>query len=384
MKKFYVILAALLLCFMFNGCADANKENTNESTNNHTTAASTQQTTPSTIPTIRQKPLVAVSVPTVTEITTAEDGSEIFRYIYQNISLTVQDQEVADKIIIDFLNRVDKSVAPADDIRQQALAAYTGLDNWIPYLYNLTYSPTRIDQGILSLYGTNVVFSGSSHPSYDCVSVNYDLITGNYLTLGSILQHADKLETLKDLVLEALDAVADEKYLRGDYIDTVSTRFSRDESYDEDWFFTNNGICFYFAPYEIAPYSSGVIIVEIPYEKLLGVIGDAFFPAEQDTASGDVKIKTLKYVDLTAFTQIGELTLNQGGTQLIIYTDDILLNPRISVTDPLTGERYIAFATQHLTPGDAIIIEANQSNLENLSLIYEYDDNPITLPIVQN
>jgi len=260
---------------------------------------------------------------------------------------------------------------------------YTGPENWVPYLYTLTYSPTRIDQGVLSLYGTNIIYSGSAHPSYNCVSVNYDLITGNILTLGSILHHADALATLEGLVLDALDAISKEKQLRNDYTDTIHTRFAREESYDEDWFFSPSGLCFYFPPYEIAPYSSGIIVVEIPYDQLVGVISDAYFPAEHDATLGNILIQPLQEAEISKFTQIGELILtNNGGEKLLLSTDGFIQNPRITVATPTTGETYTAFASQYLTPGDAIMVETTAESLANLTLQYEENGETVSVPLV--
>lgn len=381
MKKHLAILFPLCMLLTLLGCSKNPNNATIESTIQDTTASAVSTTTAVDLP-LTQKPMSAVSVPTVTEVTAAEDGTEVFRYVYQNMALVVPDQEVADNVIIDFLNRVDKSLIPADDIRQQALSAYTGPENWVPYLYTLTYSPTRIDQGVLSLYGTNIIYSGSSHPTYNCVSVNYDLITGSTLTLGSILQHADKLTTLEGRILDALDAISVEKQLRKDYIDTVHTRFAGEESYDEDWFLTPTGLCFYFPPYEIAPYSSGIIVVEIPYNQLVGVISDAYFPAEHDATSGNILIQPIQEAEITKFTQIGELILtNNGGEKLLLSTDSFIQNPRITVAFPTTGETYTAFASQYLTPGDAIMIETTVENLANLSLLYEENGKTVTVPL---
>ena len=384
MNKLFSILLSICAVFTLTSCSPASPISATDSPSEIATST-IADTTLSATPSNGQKSMAAVSVPTVTEVTTSETGVEIFRYVYQNMTLVAPEQEVADKVIVDFLNRIDQSLSPAQDIRQQALAAYNGAENWIPYLYTLTYSPTRIDQGVLSLYGTNIIYSGSSHPSYNCVSVNYDLITGNTLTLGSILVHENVLKSLEALVLAELSMLEEEKFLRADYKDTVNTRFAGNESYDEDWFFTPSGLCFYFPPYEIAPYSSGIIIIEIPYNKLTGIIADSFFPAEQNNISGDVIVQSLTDVDLTKFTQIGELILdNTGQTQLLLHTDSFLQYPRVKVKDTSTGESYIAFASQYLTPGDAIMLKTTPDDLENLTFLFEANGVTIELPITAN
>ncbi len=384
MKKVLAILFSFCLTFTLFGCRQQPGNLSSSTTEPSADANETVETTQTSVRPVDRFPMVSVSVPIVTETATAGNGTEIFRYLYQNMTLAIPEQEVADKIIIDFLNRVDKSVAPADAVRQQAISSYQDAGNWTPYLYSLIYNPTRIDQSVLSLYGTNVSYSGYSHPTYDCVSANYNMITGHVLTLGSILTHADRLADLEKLLLTALDAIAEEKYLRDDYKATITHRFAGNESYDEAWFFTPSGLNFYFAPYEIAPYTSGIITVEIPYEKLTGILDDAFFPAEQDTASGVVTIQPMTDADLASFTQISELILNQGGKQLLLHTDGTVHNLRIIMEHPVTADSYTLFATPQLTLGDAVMIGVSQENIEHLYLFYEQNGSTVTLPLTEN
>lgn len=384
MKKVLAILFSFCLTFTLFGCRQQPSIISSPTTEPSADADVTVETTQTSVRPADRSPMVSVSVPIVTETATASNGTEIFRYLYQNMTLAVPEQEVADQIIIDFLNRVDKSVVPADTVRQQAIAGYQDTGSWIPYLYSLIYNPTRIDQSVLSLYGTNVSYSGYSHPTYDCISANYNMITGHVLTLGSILTHADRLTDLENLLLSALDAIAEEKYLRGDYETTVNQRFSGNESYDEAWFFTPSGLNFYFSPYEIAPYSSGIITVEIPYEKLTGIIDDAFFPAERDTTSGSVTLQPMADADLTSFSQISELILDKGGKQLLLHTEGTVRNLRIIMEHPLTADVYTLFATSHLSLADAVMLEVSQDNIEHLSIVYEQNGSTVTLPLPAN
>ena len=71
------------------------------------------------------KELLAVSVPAVTERYTDEDGRELFSYTAQHMQFIFPDAEVADKVILDFLNRVDVSRSDAEDILRAAQNDYT-------------------------------------------------------------------------------------------------------------------------------------------------------------------------------------------------------------------------------------------------------------------
>ena len=370
-----ILAITLVLVLLLSGC----NHSTDDPSISTTTLATTQPTATeesTESPTYSQLPMFAVSVPANTQETITQDGSLIFYETSQSMQLVMQDPDVVDSIIIDFLNRVDQVQSSAESIQTQSESSYSVSDSWTPYFSDLTYNPTRIDQSVLSLYGSYVTYNGGIHPEYTCMAANYDMVTGDVLTLGSILYHADALEPLRDLVIEKLDAMAQEKKLFHDFDETVKSRFSREESYDEDWYFSQNGLCFYFAPYEIAPYTSGTIIAEIPYPELIGIIGDGFFPPEYDTSNGNVTIIPFENADLEQFTQIAEVSLANSGDMFLLYTDSSLSNIQLRLgswdeTESVFTYDYTVFAASTLTPGDAIVVTIPSDQPMNLQLSYK-------------
>ncbi len=376
----FIISLALLLSGCATSISNESKVTTSATAENATTENSITNP-PIVIP--QQEAMYAVSVPTVSENTYADDGTVIFSYTQQSMMLTLPDPDVADKIIIDFLSRIDDSASFADSILASARTNYNGSADWTPYLYNLTYSPTRMDQGVLSLFGNCVTYSGASHPERLCMAANYDLVSGDVLTLGSIMSAQATTADFCKLVLEKLDAAKEDKYLYDGYENTVKQRFSKDESQDQDWYFSTNGLCFYFVPYDIAPYSSGVIIAEIPYDELAGLIYDGYFPAERDALTGSIQASTDKNTDIEAFTQIAELTLHTDGQMVFLHTDSIVRDVRLeygawnaSHTDFVPV--YTALFSATLSPGDAIMVQSDELTALRLSYfngtktVYQY------------
>ena len=365
MKKIFCILVCLSL--ILAGCS---KPSTDE------TQAETAATVSATEPIVilpQQEAMYAVSVPAVSETTLADDGTVIFTYTHQSMMLTVPDPEVANKVIIDFLSRNDASAVTAETVRQSAKANYNGYAEWTPYLYSITYSPMRMDQGVLSLFGSCVTYSGASHPERLSVSANYDLVTGDVLTLGSIMSANASTEDFCDLVLYALAEIKAAKYLYDGYEETVKQRFSKDESLDQDWYFSTSGLCFYFVPYQIAPYSSGVIVAEIPYEDLTGLLYDGYFPAERETTAGTIQATVLDETDTAQFTQIAELVLDPDAQMVFLQTDGILWDVKIEYGAWDSANInfvpvYTALFSGSLTPGDAIMIQSDE--LSSLRLTY--------------
>ncbi len=379
MKKILAILAMLAI---LAGCAPVQEPVPTENQppvmeTDAPAAEATEATEAETIPPIPQLPMVAVSVPLSVDTVKTDSGDSVYRNTKQTMYLTARDPSVADGIILDFLNRVDSHTDAAEAVRKASESATTEEYAWGGYFYDLIYNPTRVDHSVLSLYGEAAYFDGGLHSQRICTAANYNMVTGDVLTLGSILYHIDSKAALGDLVLEKLQAIAEEKYLLDGYEDVVRKRFQRDESFDEDWYFTTQGICFYFAPYEIAPFASGVISAEIPYAELSGIIADEFFPAEQDLSQGSILCVPMGKADMAQFTQIAELTLDAEGDMFFLYTDGTLRNITIE-TGLYNAEREeflpkcTVFGTYTLTPGDSVMLKlAISQEMEDLRLTYE-------------
>ena len=370
-------ICALLTCCMLLTLAGCNKfPFANETsadpseTVTQTTAADTQSS---------QFPMAAVFIPTTTTEETNPDGTLIFSQSTQNISLTIQDPEVADKVILDFLNRIDTHNQSSQAILESAKANYNP-EHWTPYLCHTLYNPTRIDQGVLSLFGDYVEYNGSMHASKTNISVSYDLTNGDVLTLAGILKIGASTESFPELVIAKLAEKAEELSLYTGYEDFVKQRFQRAPSQDEAFYFTPAGLCFYFAPYEIAPYATGTISVEIPYEQLVGILDDSYFPAESHETDGNIQIAPFNPDDMGQYSQIVEAIVSSDGMMLSAQADDTVYNVKITVKGP-DGQSHdkVLFASQALSPGDALVIQATQDEL--LTMVITYENNAGTQEI---
>lgn len=372
MKKIISRLLAVCLLLCLVGCkkdapANSNTEPTDEPV--------------STEPIVLDAPFLAVGLPAITDSITAEDGTTIFTASQPYMTLTMEGQATADLIINDFMNRVSNAMSTAETIKAAATAAYSdNTTNWTPYSIEINYTPIRIDPNVLSLYGTIVSYSGGVHPDYACVSANYNMISGDPLTLGSILTHEDAIPKLRDLLIRELEAQADDKFLREDFQNDIIQRFEKDVSFDEEWYFSETGLCFYFAPYQIAPYSSGVIIAEIPYSELIGIIEDAYFPAEVTFSNGNATVHP--FAADTGYAMTSELILDHNGDKFFVEADSCIQNIQIVEYSALTGRNDIAmtrYSAYCLNPGNAIMIQIPQDS--NAAYFVEYQQNGSTIKI---
>lgn len=379
MKKFLCLIISICLLIVMTGCRKTD-QNPSDSTNNSSSGENNNTSSSDTNNENTQRAMYAVSVPTVTEDTVAEDGTVVFQYTHPHITLTLEDQKVADKIILDFLRRVDEMKDTAASVAQMAVSANKVSKLQTPYLYHLTYSPTRIDNTVLSLFGNNVVFSGGGHPERTCVSASYDLRTGDVLTLASIMSVSAKTDDFCKLVLEGLADMAEGDYLYENYTQTVKQRFTADATQDEAWYFTQTGLCFYFVPYEIAPYSSGVVTVEIPFEKLDKLLHSAYLPTKDNSTSGEITVSAFEKINLESYFNIAELIADKEGAMYMVSTGGTVQDVRIMLTDKVGA--HTVFATNILSQGCGIMVQANQDQLKNMKLSYKSDNQTHTIPLM--
>ncbi len=330
-----------------------------------------------------QMPMFSVSLPTQTQSVTLDNGIVLMNNTFQDISLIIPDPDAGNKIILDFLNRTDTTQL-AEQVASQAKADYeTNCENWIPYLSQITYDPMRFDSVILSMFGSYVSYNGAAHSGATYRSVTYDLSTGNTLSLKDILVREVNSETIFDLVIESLEAQAADKLLYTGYEGTVNERFQKNISNDNDWYLSSDGLCFYFSPYEIAPYSSGAIIATITYRDLTGILNDAYFPSERTAVNGIINAEQFSENSMTNYSQIAEIILSDADEKSLLQTDGAVYDVRIVAGDwSADGAAFIpmytVFASYRLTPGDAIVIGSKLSEtLPHLSLSYVTQDKTI-------
>ena len=379
MKRFLV----LLLCFilLLSGCKKEPAPNLTLPWEEVDVTETVQNTD---IPTEMEvvNELLAVSVPAVTETTVNENGTEIFSFTAQHMQLILPNVDVAEKVILNFLNRVDAARTDAESIVSAAKHNYSEDAEWVPYYSQLLFNPTRIDNGVLSMFGIQSTFSGGNHGNRSCTAVSYDLMTGDILTFGSIM-HADaSKEDFIQLVNEKLEDMSDEYNLYKNYQDGVQYRLGGDENLYEDFFFTTTGLNFFFSPYEIAPYSSGYITVEIPYSELPGLIYDGYFPEEREKIEGQIMTSIFDITNAARFNNMAEVNLAIGESTFVAYPEGQVEDVRIYISsDNMTMPEYTVFAAFKMSDKDAVIINLKEDMVDRITVSYTSGNSSTAIPL---
>lgn len=378
MKRFLGILLSFL--FLLSGCKKQPEPNLTLPWEDITTETM-QAEEVATEPAIA-KELLAVSVPATTERITHENGAELFSFTAQHMQLILPDAIVAEKVVLNFLNRVDAARADAESIIAAAEHDYSDDDAWIPYYSQVIFSPTRIDHGVLSLFGMQNSYYGGNHGIQSCTAVNYDLMTGDILTFGSIMHAEASKEDFIRIINEKLEGLTDEYSLFDNYQEGVQYRLGGDENLYEDFFFTTTGLNFFFSPYEIAPYSAGYITIEIPYNELPGLIYDGYFPEEREQIQGQMLASSFDIASAGKFDNMAEVNLAVGESVFAAYPEGSVEDVRVYVSgDSTIIPEYTVFAAFEMSDKDAVVIHLKDDMVDKIRVSYTSGNVVGTIPL---
>lgn len=378
-NKFLSLLLCAALVLALAGCnrkPEATTATTQETIVENaleTTAETTEATEPEYVDTsvTYHAPMSAVSMPSVTESSKTSNGTTLFTYTYQNMTLFLQEAPIADAIYLDYQNQLNKFHTSARDLNAAATTAYTGQTDWQPYELQVQYQPMRFDEMALSFLVHETIFEGNARGNSGYTSVTYDLLTGQALGIRDILVADYSAEDLVELIVQGLAQYEDELF--PDYAQLVSDMFSTNRPV-ENWYFAQDGLCFFFNSYEIAPYSTGTLVTTIPYDALGGLLKDAYFPAESVSFAGTPKVLEFNAANAEDVGNFAELILNTSGKEYLLYAEGTLLNVRIVSASQHQGGGSILldgilFAASSISKGDAVLIQCD--DLTDLMVIYE-------------
>lgn len=244
MKK--VLLFILCLCLLCSGCASPD-------------------------PSPAQPP--TVSAQTAVLETAAGDGTLLLTRSFPEYSLSSADAQAAKRMEADLQDRIDTWMSYSADLPEYAAELYSAEKPWISWFVKLEGHTKRLDSKILSLYFEYSEFTGSAHPNTSTDSVTYNCNTGKVLELADILIDGFTPQSLASSVNDLLSKRTDELY--DDYEALVGKAFSDGKI---KWYLSVEGLCFHFSPYDIGPYSSGIITVTLPYSRLSEALRPQFLP----------------------------------------------------------------------------------------------------------
>lgn len=193
----------------------------------------------------------------VSESYQADDGTVICKKEIQTGELILPDTQVGRTIHADLKQVCGDFQKSVNIVHFQAREHYIPGADFAPYTATLTFTQTRRDEKLLSLYSTELCYNGQTTQSIR--THNYDLETGESLPLSQFINP----QQLPQLVLNALKRQSPALY--PNYEELLQQRFSPDNT---AWYLTEDALCIPFAPYTIAPATAGIIVAQIPLASI--------------------------------------------------------------------------------------------------------------------
>lgn len=141
------------------------------------------------------------------------------------------------------------ALSEADSIR----SSYTGVVEKI----------TFFDGQLLSFVQSDYIYEGGAHGMPYRMGWTFDLGTGGRLTLGDLV--GDTEQEIKQIVTRYF-----REYMAGEpeiYWEDALETVWRTAGFESDFYLTDQGIVFFYAPYDLAPFAAGFREVTVPYRE---------------------------------------------------------------------------------------------------------------------
>lgn len=134
------------------------------------------------------------------------------------------------------------------------------------YSRNLTVSSIGFCEDFIVFKIDYDEYSGGAHPNYFCSYVNYDIHSNRTLFFNDIFEPGHDRQLLEIITQGLLD-----KYYATSLSDLEDKAgiFTEAIHVSSDVYITSASVVFHYNPYDIAPWASGVIDVEVPIYSLL-------------------------------------------------------------------------------------------------------------------
>ena len=293
-----------------------------------------------------------------------DNGIPLLHFGLYSAEVTVDGDPVASEKIssaIAAANDTFASEKEADvEMAREGYSLFADPEYWCGYARERSYSVMRNDGVVLSLRLTDFYDYGGAHPSTIYSAKNYDISTGNELTLNDIAENIDTfmvyaIETVTEQINSQAGLAAG---LFSDYQQYISSFVA-----DGCWYFGETGLVFICNAMTIAPYAAGMMEFEIPYEKLQGMVKEIYLPAR--VLSGVNAQPNICYrsgVDRSGSGQYSTVVLDVKGERFCIWFDapvtDVILQRVVAHDKTLVYEPvYTLFSASVMNPEDTLEVD---------------------------
>lgn len=169
--------------------------------------------------------------------------------------------------------------------------AALGKDHFYPYSYHVSMGVGRHDDRVISLLSLSTSYSGGVHPNSVQTAHNLDIRRMKVLELEDVIRE-DRVEALYALIVDEMELNLSKLgsgalYENYKQIIANSTSYGNMTSY---WYLNDKGLVVFFNQYELGPYTSGIMMAQLTYDQLDGILLDEYMPYEYECLAKDVEI----------------------------------------------------------------------------------------------
>ena len=280
----------------------------------------------------------------------SDDGTTYYRQSLGTATVSSKDERAAERINSSLAELYVKFGADAEYTRRVAEDQTDG--EQIALSYYCAPSVTRCDTRVLSAVFDVSQDIGGTHADSTRTSRSYNADNGSLLTLADIAKNEEQLKTfIKNYVI---GLAAGDDYKEGG----VSILFDDFESTINDlvdaganWYFSDGGLVFYANPYDIAPYSRGVLLFEIPYSALEEFIDEGFMPVEYEGENGMLLADDGDKLDRSSLNILGTVTVDEDGQSVVLSAEETVYNVKIYTSGRMLWQR------NYLTTGEGVEVK---------------------------
>ena len=163
------------------------------------------------------------------------------------------------------------------DQQKSFIASYTP-DYSLPsyandWTMNVSYESYQYSDFVRSVVFTISFYTGGAHPNSGYTSFNFDVKQDKQLALSDVFLNGNiPWDTISQLVQDDL------KTQLGDMSDATTIEQGTGTNHDnyKNWAITDDGLTFFFDPYQVAAYAAGPQKVVIPFVALHTLLAPAF------------------------------------------------------------------------------------------------------------
>lgn len=298
----------------------------------------------------------------------SDNGTTYYRQSLGTATVSSKDERAAERINSSLAELYVRFGADAEYTRRVAEDQPDG--EQIALSYYCAPSVTRCDTRVLSAVFDVSQDIGGIHADSTRTSRSYNADNGSLLTLADIAKNEEQLKTfIKNYVI---GLAAGDDYKEGG----VSILFDDFESTINDlvdaganWYFSDGGLVFYANPYDIAPYSRGVLLFEIPYSALEEFIDEGFMPVEYEGENGMLLADDGDKLDRSSLNILGTVTVDEDGQSVVLSAEETVYNVKIYTSGRMLWQR------NYLTTGEGVEVKSFIPDAQpSIAVSYELAD----------